>query len=153
MGLHKCIRCFASRFFTVTGVAQAVEYLAGDVLSKVRPAIEGLPTPEERFAATRPLYEALIRAGFLHRLIPEAFGGGGSGMIDMAVVAEEFHAVDVNVSLTMIANLLGSSPIFIAGTQEQRRRFIVQSPTHTTAHHQTLAGQHLESARVSGKVG
>ena len=42
----------------------------------------------------------------------------------MAIVAEEFHAVDVNVSLTLFANLLGLMPLFIAGTPAQQQRHI-----------------------------
>ncbi|WP_295679484.1 acyl-CoA dehydrogenase family protein, partial [uncultured Nevskia sp.] len=97
---------------------------ARETLSTVAAASLHLATPEARFAATRPMYEAAIQAGFLRRLIPMPFGGGGSGVMDMAIVAEEFHAVDVNVSLTLFANLLGLMPLFIAGTPEQQQRYI-----------------------------
>lgn len=93
-------------------------------LSAVNGLIADLPTPEARFAATRPIYEELIRDGFLRRLIPMPFGGGGTGVVDMAVVAEEFHAVDVNVSLTMFANLLGLTPLFMAGTPAQHETWL-----------------------------
>lgn len=93
-------------------------------LSGVPSLIADLPTPEARFAATKPVYEDLVREGFLWRLIPAPFGGGGSGAVDMAVVAEEFHAVDVNVPLTMLASLLGLMPIFIAGTPQQQEKWL-----------------------------
>ncbi len=104
---------------------------ARETLSTVAAASLHLATPEARFAATRPMYEAAIQAGFLRRLIPVPFGGGGSGVMDMAIVAEEFHAVDVNVSLTVFANLLGLMPLFIAGTPEQQQRYI--APFLTTS--------------------
>lgn len=97
---------------------------AREELSGVPALVEHLPTPEQRFAAIRPIYEKAIAAGFLHRLVPQPFGGGGSGLMDMAVVAEEFYAFDVNVSLTLFANLLGLMPLFVAGTDEQRTRFL-----------------------------
>jgi butyryl-CoA dehydrogenase len=97
---------------------------AAEVLTHVAPAIRHLPTPRERFMATRPMYEALVGEGFLARLVPQPFGGGGTGMLDMAIVAEEFHAVDVNVSLTMFANLLGLTPLFMAGTPQQHQQFV-----------------------------
>ena len=75
---------------------------ARDVLSKVGSATQDLPTPLERFAATRPFYEQTVAAGFLRRLIPVPLGGQGTGVVDMAVLAEEFHAVDVNISLTLL---------------------------------------------------
>jgi alkylation response protein AidB-like acyl-CoA dehydrogenase len=100
-------------------------------LTEVNGLIAGLPTPEARFAATRPIYEELIREGFLRRLIPVPFGGGGTGAVDMAIVAEEFHAADVNVSLTMFANLLGLMPLFMAGTPAQQEAWL--APFLTTS--------------------
>ena len=97
---------------------------ARDRLVDVKPLTEHLPTPEERFLASKPVYEDLVAAGFLKRLIPQPFGGGGTGMLDMAMVAEEFHAVDVNVSLTLFANLLGLMPVFMGGTPEQQSRLV-----------------------------
>lgn len=97
---------------------------AETTLTQVRGLIDHLPTPEARFLATRPIYEELVREGFLRRLIPMPFGGGGTGVIDMAVVAEEFYAADVNVPLTMFANLLGLTPVFMAGTPEHLQKWV-----------------------------
>lgn len=97
---------------------------ARDHLSDVRRATRDLPTPEARFAALRPFYEEAVRAGWLRRLVPAPFGGEGGGLVDMAIVAEELHAVDVNVSLTLFANLLGLMPVLLAGTPAQQARFV-----------------------------
>ncbi|MDH4561177.1 acyl-CoA dehydrogenase family protein [Pseudomonas sp. BN411] len=102
----------------------AARRFARDTLSQVRETIHYLPTPESRFLATRPFYEELVREGFLRRLIPQPFGGEGGGMVDMAIVAEEFYAEDANVPLTAFANLLGLMPIFLAGTPEQQKTFV-----------------------------
>ena len=95
---------------------------ARDVLSKVGAATEHLSTPLDRFAATRPFYQQAIAAGFLRRLIPAPLGGQGTGIVDLAVLAEEFHAVDVNVSLTLIGTMLGLFPVLLGGTPEQAER-------------------------------
>jgi butyryl-CoA dehydrogenase len=97
---------------------------ARQVLAQVGPATRGLATPMERFLATRPMYEQLVKAGFLRRIIPAPFGGEGTGLLDMAVLAEEFYAVDTNVSLTMFATLLGLLPVMLGGTPDQHRRFL-----------------------------
>ena len=134
----------------------AARAFAQEVLVQVAPATRDLPTPEARFAATRPMYEAAIAAGFLRRLIPMPFGGGGRGVMDMAIVAEEFHAVDVNVSLTLFANLLGLMPLFIAGTPEQQSRFITPflatqgAPLAALANSEPGGSANFASAAVGG---
>ncbi|QEY63091.1 acyl-CoA dehydrogenase family protein [Metapseudomonas lalkuanensis] len=114
--------------FTLTSsqveLQQRARQFAKRTLSQVTEVIRHLPTPEDRFRATRPFYEELVREGFMQRLIPQPFGGGGTGMVDMAIVAEEFYTQDVSVPLTMFANLLGLMPLFLAGTPEQQRHFI-----------------------------
>src|SRR5271155_1128676 len=96
---------------------------AGDVLSGVAPAPRDLTTPQARFAATKPFYEQVVAAGFLRRLIPKPLGGEASGVIDMAVLAEEFHAVDANVSLTLLGTMLGLFPVLLGGSPDQKARF------------------------------
>jgi alkylation response protein AidB-like acyl-CoA dehydrogenase len=96
---------------------------ARDVLS---PALEAetLPTAEQRFAATRPAYEAMIAAGFLRKCIPVSAGGENVGLIDTAIMAEELYAANASVTLTLIGTLLGLLPLLIGGTEEQRNRLL-----------------------------
>ena len=114
--------------FTLTPAQRELQLrarsFARTTLAGVHAATHALATSEARFAATKPVYAAAIEAGFLRRLIPQPFGGEGTGLMDMAVVTEEFHAVDVNVSLTLLATLLGLMPLFIAGAPQQRAAFI-----------------------------
>jgi alkylation response protein AidB-like acyl-CoA dehydrogenase len=88
------------------------------------PAIEAeaLPTPEERFAATKPAYEAMIAAGFLRKCIPLSAGGESAGLTDTAIMVEELYAVNASVTLTLIGTVLGLLPLLVGGTEEQRRR-------------------------------
>jgi nitroalkane oxidase len=90
------------------------------------PAIEAetRPTPEERFAATKPAYEAMIAAGFLRQCIPHSAGGENAGLIDTAIMAEELYAVNASVTLTLIGTVLGLLPVLIGGTNEQRDRLL-----------------------------
>lgn len=86
---------------------------AHDHLRSVSTVAGHLPTAAERFLATRPMYQELVRAGFMRRLIPQPYGGEGTGLIDMAIVAEELYTVDPNVSLTLLSNLLGLMPVYL----------------------------------------
>jgi nitroalkane oxidase len=90
------------------------------------PAIETeiLSTPEQRFAATRPAYEAMIAAGLLRKCIPRSVGGENAGLIDTAIMAEELYAANASVTLSLIGTVLGLLPLLIGGTDEQRARLL-----------------------------
>src|SRR5271156_5475547 len=96
---------------------------AADVLANAR-AAELLPTPEERFRATKPVYEAMVAAGFLRKCIPASAGGDNAGLIDMAIIAEEFYSVNASVTLTLLGTVLGLLPILLGGTPEQCGRLL-----------------------------
>jgi nitroalkane oxidase len=96
---------------------------AADVLSGAN-AAELLPTPEQRFLATRPVYEAMVAAGFLRKCIPAPAGGDNAGLVDLAIMAEEFYSVNASVTLTMLGTVLGLFPILLAGTPEQCGRLL-----------------------------
>ena len=91
---------------------------AREVLSGAK-AAELLPTPEQRFLATKPTYEAMVSAGYLRKCIPAPAGGDNAGLVDMAILAEEFYAVNPSVTLTMLGTVLGLLPILLGGTPEQ----------------------------------
>ena len=97
---------------------------ARDILPGATSA-ELLPTPEERFLATKPIYEAMVAAGFLRKCIPAEVGGDSAGMVELAILAEEFYCINASVSLTMIGTLLGLLPILLGGTAEQRNRLLI----------------------------
>jgi alkylation response protein AidB-like acyl-CoA dehydrogenase len=97
---------------------------AGDVLSGVLVATRDLPGPVERFVATRPFFERLVAEGFLRKCIPVSVGGDCPGLVDLAILAEEFYTVDANVSLTLLSTMLGLAPLVVGGTPEQHRRFL-----------------------------
>jgi nitroalkane oxidase len=85
---------------------------------------ETLHSPEERFAASKPAYEAMIAAGFLRKCIPLSAGGESAGLTDTAIMVEELYAVNASVTLTLIGTVLGLLPLSICGTEEQRSRLL-----------------------------
>src|SRR5258707_11028105 len=97
---------------------------AKDVLSGVPVATRDLPSPIERFVATRPFYERLVAEGFLRKCIPVSVGGDCAGLVDLAILAEEVYTVDANVSLTMLSTVLGLSPLVVGGKPEPHQRFL-----------------------------
>ncbi|MGQ0619633.1 MAG: acyl-CoA dehydrogenase family protein [Panacagrimonas sp.] len=95
-----------------------------DVLSKVKTAIAAHEKPEDRFYATQPFYAQMAQAGFVHALIPKAYGGAGFPTVDFAIAAEELAAVDINVPTTLLGTGLGLEPLLQFGSDEQKRRFL-----------------------------
>lgn len=93
---------------------------AHDVLRGVEAATRDLPTPEARFAATRPYYEQMIAAGLLRKCIPAPLGGECMGLIDVGILTEELYAVESSVTLTLLATTLGLTPLILAGTPAQQ---------------------------------
>src|SRR5216684_6172001 len=96
---------------------------AKEVLNEAK-AAELLATPEERFLATKPTYEAMVAAGFLRKCIPAPAGGDNAGLIDMAIMAEEFYSVNASITLTMLGTVLGLLPILLGGTPGQCGRML-----------------------------
>jgi alkylation response protein AidB-like acyl-CoA dehydrogenase len=96
---------------------------AREVLASALEA-EKLPTAEQRFAASKPAYEAMIAAGFLRKCIPLSAGGESSGLIDTAIMVEELYAVNASVTLTLIGTVLGLLPLLIGGSEQQKSRLL-----------------------------
>ena len=65
------------------------------------------------------------RLGYMGAIFPEDLGGAGLGYIDYAIIIEELARVDPSVGLIVAAhNSLCSNHIFLAGSEEQRRKYI-----------------------------
>jgi len=63
--------------------------------------------------------------GLLGVIIPPEYGGAGLSYVDYAMAVEELSAVDGSIGITVAAhNSLGTNHIFIAGTEEQRRKYV-----------------------------
>jgi alkylation response protein AidB-like acyl-CoA dehydrogenase len=77
--------------------------------------------------------EAIKKAGqlgFLGVIFPEDLGGAGLGYVDYAIIIEELSRVDPSVGLIVAAhNSLCTNHIFIAGSDEQRQKYIPRLAT------------------------
>src|SRR5438477_6773712 len=111
--------------FTLTAQQRELQLtsrkFAKEVLAEAKRA-ELLGTPEERFLATKPTYEAMVTAGYLRKCIPAPAGGDNAGLLDMAILAEEFYSVNASVTLAMIATVLGVLAFLLGGTPGQCKR-------------------------------
>ena len=73
----------------------------------------------------RDVISSLASLGMLGIQIPEQFGGAGLGLVDLCVAVEEIAAADASVGLTVAShNLLCMDHIYLAGSNDQRSRFL-----------------------------
>lgn len=56
--------------------------------------------------------------------IPKEYGGHGAGVLDMCVVVEELSRACGGIGVAYAVNALGSFPIVLGGTEEQKRRYL-----------------------------
>ncbi len=114
--------------FTFSDAQRALQQnarsFAAQVLSGIKPVIDGVATPEERFRRTRPFYRHMAAAGFVQALLPKSVGGTALSTLDFAIAAEELAAVDINVPTTLLATGLGLQTLLRFGTEEQKLRFL-----------------------------
>ncbi len=71
------------------------------------------------------IVKGLGKLGLLGVIFPEEYGGAGLGYIEYATVIEELSRVDGSVGIIVAAHTsLCSNHIFIAGNEEQKRKYI-----------------------------
>ncbi|MBV8630585.1 MAG: acyl-CoA dehydrogenase [Silvibacterium sp.] len=67
----------------------------------------------------------LGQMGLLGVIVPVEYGGAGLGYVDYVLAIEELSAVDGSIGIIVAAhNSLCTNHIFLAGNEEQRRRYI-----------------------------
>jgi alkylation response protein AidB-like acyl-CoA dehydrogenase len=71
-----------------------------------------------------PLLEKAARIGLTCYGIPEEYGGGGLDPLTGAMVTEELYWGCAGLATSVCANNLASAPILIAGTSEQKSRWL-----------------------------
>jgi hypothetical protein len=72
------------------------------------------------------LLPKLAELGLMGVIFPEEYGGAGMGYVEYATIIEELSRVDGSVGISVAAhNSLCSNHIYMYGTEEQKRKFLV----------------------------
>jgi butyryl-CoA dehydrogenase len=80
---------------------------------------------EERFDRAL-MFGRLAELGLTGIVFPEQYGGAGADYISYAIAVEELSRVCASTGVTLSAHLsLGTNPIFLFGTEEQKMQFLV----------------------------
>jgi alkylation response protein AidB-like acyl-CoA dehydrogenase len=93
-------------------------------VDRVAPVAEELDR-EHRFPYD--LVREMAALGLMGMTIPEEYGGAGTDTVSYAIAVEELTRVDSSVAITVAAHhSLGTLPIYLYGTEEQKREWVPQ---------------------------
>jgi butyryl-CoA dehydrogenase len=67
---------------------------------------------------------ACAEAGLFKVFVPEEYGGYGAGSLALCLVTEELARADSGFGVAYAVNALGSTPIVVGGTEEQKKRWL-----------------------------
>ena len=70
------------------------------------------------------LYKKAAKLGFTTIYIPEEYGGGGYGLLEMCLVIEEMCRADSGLGMAISAGTFASDLILQYGTEEQKEKYI-----------------------------
>jgi butyryl-CoA dehydrogenase len=89
----------------------------------VRPAAAKYDKAQEyNYDAAR----AVAEAGLFKTFVPKEYGGHGAGVLALAMVTEELAKADSGFGVAFAVNALGSFPLIVGGTEEQKQRWLPQ---------------------------
>ena len=103
-------------------IALELQAIAREIADKhVRPNAAKFDKAQEyNYDAAR----AVAEAGLFKTFIPKEYGGHGAGVLALCLVAEELAKADSGFGVAFAVNALGSFPIILGGTEEQKQRFL-----------------------------
>ncbi len=73
---------------------------------------------------TTELWKEAGEAGYLGVAVPAEYGGGGAGMVELAIVAEEIAAAGCPLLLIVVSPAIAATVIAQSGTTDQKERWL-----------------------------
>jgi alkylation response protein AidB-like acyl-CoA dehydrogenase len=101
---------------------QAYQQLARDFArGKIAPVAAEY---DEKAEFPWPVVKEMARGDFFRLWIPEEYEGLGGGVLDLALVTEEFSKACGGIALALAGTALGTFPLLINGNDEQKKRYL-----------------------------
>ena len=79
---------------------------------------------DEEHRYPQEAHDALIKSGLFAAHVPTEFGGDGADALAACIIIEEVARVCASSSLIPAVNKLGSMPLILGGTKEQKERWL-----------------------------
>ena len=70
------------------------------------------------------ILEGLKKHDLTGAWIPKEYGGGGGGVLDLCLIIEQLSRACGGVGVAFAVNALGSFPIILGGTEEQKQKYL-----------------------------
>jgi acyl-CoA dehydrogenase len=80
----------------------------------------------------REIFKKAFETGLMNVEIPEAYGGLGGSCLDNCLVQEEVSFGCSGINTSMAANSLGATPLLVAGTPEQQKKWLSRLTSELT---------------------
>ena len=71
------------------------------------------------------LRKELAQQGYYERIVPKEYGGLGQGQVELCIQQEELGRGSASVASTVLASVLGQTPMLLYGDKEQIERFAI----------------------------
>ncbi len=97
---------------------ETVRRLAQD---KIKPRAREI---DESGEYPQDIFDAFRAADLLGLCIPEAYGGGGAGILGLTIAIEEVAKYSNTAALMLLLTRLPTGPIMIAGSDEQKQKYL-----------------------------
>jgi len=110
--------------FALTEEQRDLKALAHDFAAKeIRPKAAEY---DEHQTHPADIVEKAHELGLMNVHLPEELGGPGLSIFDGILIGEELSWGCSGIAVTLVANTLGSAPVLLAGTDEQKREWLPQ---------------------------
>jgi alkylation response protein AidB-like acyl-CoA dehydrogenase len=100
------------------GLQEVVRRLAQE---KIKPRARAI---DETSAYPQDIFEEFRKADLLGLCIPEEYGGSGAGIMGLTLAIEEVTKYSNVLGLMLLLTRLPTGPVMIAGTEEQKQRYL-----------------------------
>lgn len=108
--------------FRLSEEQKQIQELARDFATRV--IAPKAPHHDETGEFPREICKKAFDQGLMNAHIPEEYGGSGLGVLESCLIAEEIASGCTGIGTAMEANNLAEAPLIVAGTDEQKRKFL-----------------------------
>ena len=108
--------------FELTEEQKQIQSLAQQFSTKEIQTIAAQADREAQFPM--PIYQEAFSLGLLNSTLPQEYGGTGLGCMELVLITEALCHGCLGIGAALCINTLAAEPIVIAGTHEQKEKYL-----------------------------